>query len=190
MLRLWLTSLFVLAGLVHAGPAAMEQAPLASIAQVLSLSNDEGADRHPFHLRGQVTLYQPAGYQLFIQDGSGGIYCVPPTGTIVEAGDWVEVEGFTARGGFAPILQWTSVKVIGHGPMPEPLRVGEAGQIAPESANLWAIAKGKILRTETRSRNGWKFFTLYMILQGRVPTQGRGGNGEELPCFRRGGCRC
>ncbi len=139
--------LLALVVFVHSGLASSE---ISSLAQVLRLTNVEAAEGHPFHLRAQVTLYSKEATWLFLQDGDSGIYAGDANQSLnVRSGDWVEVEGVTARGGFAPNLELHSVRITGHGPLPPPMRPREPGQNVPESANVWATVKGRIIRAET-----------------------------------------
>jgi signal transduction histidine kinase/DNA-binding response OmpR family regulator len=124
--------------------------PLTSLGQVLDLTNEEAAKRHPFHLRVQVSLYKWEKWWLFLQDGSSGIYCSrPAANTHLQRGDWIEADGVTVSGAFAPVLELSKFRVIGHRPMPAPVKVGEANQSLRESVNVWAIARGRILRAAT-----------------------------------------
>jgi signal transduction histidine kinase/CheY-like chemotaxis protein len=125
----------------NAGPTA----PLGSIAQVLALTNDQAANRS-FHLRAQVILYQPQIFRFFLQDGSAAIYFTPKTQNFPwHEGDWVEADGSVAPGLFAPTLLVNTARVVGHGPRPAPLQVGEPNQIISEAGNIWAVARGRIL---------------------------------------------
>ncbi len=139
--------LLALAAFVYPGLASSE---ISSLAQVLTLTNAEAAQGHPFHLRAQVTLYSKETSWLFLQDGLSGIYAGEANQILnVRSGDWVEVEGITARGGFAPNLELHSVRIIGHGTLPPPVHPRESGLQIPESANVWAVVKGRIIRAET-----------------------------------------
>src|SRR5580693_6834792 len=142
--------------------------PLASIAKVLELTNDDAAHQYPFRLRAQVTLFEPQAYWVFLQDGLTGIYANPTDEkTKLQPGDWVEAEGVTARAGFAPVLEIRKLKVVGRSPLPSPVIFGESQSI-PESANVWAVARGRILRADTRSRLGNTLLTLYLQLDSGV----------------------
>jgi signal transduction histidine kinase/CheY-like chemotaxis protein/putative ubiquitin-RnfH superfamily antitoxin RatB of RatAB toxin-antitoxin module len=123
---------------------------LSSLEQVLALTNSQAAEKHPFHLRAQVTLYSRDATWLFLQDGLNGIYAGDVNRTRnVRAGDLVEVEGVTAHGGFAPILDVHTLRIIGHAPLPKPVLPREPGLQIPESANVWAKVHGRILRALT-----------------------------------------
>jgi len=140
-------SLLAVVLFVSSGLASSE---IASLEQVLKLTNTEAAAGHPFHLRAQVTLYSKEATWLFLQDGLNGIYAGEAKQRLaVRPGDWVDVEGLTTAGGFAPNLELRSIRVIGHGPLPVPVRPREAGQKIPESANVWAVVRGHIIRAKT-----------------------------------------
>jgi signal transduction histidine kinase/CheY-like chemotaxis protein len=97
----------------------------------------------------------------------------------------VDVEGVTARGGFAPNLEIHSVHVIGHGPLPVPVRPREAGQHIPESANLWAVVRGHIIRAETARTDERKRvnFDLMFKSGGTIPIRIGKAEGCELTRF-------
>ena len=132
--------------LAMAQPVAKTAPPLASIDQVLALASAQDVN-HPFHLRAQVTVYDPRLYRFFLQDGNAGIYFQPNAPDFHwQEGDWVEVEGVGKPGLFAPTLDVRRAKVVGHGPVPKPVEVGSENQLIPEAGNVWAIAHGRILR--------------------------------------------
>jgi signal transduction histidine kinase/CheY-like chemotaxis protein len=146
---------------VACGAYALGEAPLTSLADVLKLTNEQAASPHPFQLRAQVTLSEPDAYYLFFQDGPHGIYSrQPPRKMALKPGDWVEIEGVTARGGYAPVLDPNHIEVVGHSPLPAAVEPGDPS--IPDSANLWAVARGRILRADARSRAGFQFLTFYM----------------------------
>jgi diguanylate cyclase (GGDEF)-like protein len=67
------------------------------------------------------------GVQVMVQDASGGIGVFNRDATLeVALGDEVEAVGEVAQYKGAVQLQWAKVKVLGHGPVPPPLRVSVA----------------------------------------------------------------
>ena len=145
--------------------------PLNSLTEVLKLTNDEASRAYPFHFKTQVTLSYVGAYWLFFQNGSAGIYCYPrKEDSLLKAGDWIDAEGVTARGGFAPILLLKSVKVIGHGPLPPPFKLGDPARLVPEAGNIWASAKGRILSSHftTRANEALLNFDLGLPANGRI----------------------
>ncbi len=161
--------LIVVAFFVTSGVVSPE---IGSLEQVLKLTNAEATASRPVHLRAQVTLFSTEAKWLFLQDGLHGIFASAakyPSG--LRTGDWVEVKGVTARGGFAPNLNLQSVRVVGHGPLPAPVQPRKEGQNIPESANVWAIVRGHIIRAETshtdaRTRVN---FDLHLTSGGTIP---------------------
>ena len=138
---------------------------LGSLAAVLNLSNDDAGHVYPFHLRAQVTIFDPQAYWFFLQVGSSGIYAIlADKATAPHKGDWVEADGFTRRGGFAPILDIRKLRVLRNGPLPVPVEGGDAGQKISDAGNLWAVAQGRILRVEARLPGSAALLTFHLRL--------------------------
>ncbi len=93
--------------------------PLTSAVVVRSLSPTE-ADKHlPVRLRGVITFHDHAANKFFFQDRTGGIYLNNMgLGYDVVDGDDVQVEGTSAAGDFAPLLEVENFRVFGKSPMP------------------------------------------------------------------------
>ena len=116
-----------------AAPAAArggpEPAPLPVLTQIeaiRALSQDGGARGYPVRIRGTVTHFDRVGKNsLIVHDGRFGQFVsTPPDARTVgewnelRAGDLVEVEGRTARGGFAPNVEPKWVRKLGTAPLP------------------------------------------------------------------------
>ncbi len=143
-MRLFLLAVLVL---VH---AARGFSDLTSLSQVLKLTNAQAAEGRPFHLRAQVTLYSADATWLFLQDGLDGIFARDIAHNLAfHPGDFVDVQGVTARGGFAPNLEIQSARLVGHASLPDPVHPRDPNQPIPESANVWAFVSGRIIRAET-----------------------------------------
>ena len=118
--------------LVGSGRAlAQESTPaslplLTRIAQIRALSQDGGALGYRVLIRATVTHFdQLAGNSLIVHDGELGQWVlVPPdprtvgTWADLQAGDLIEIEGRTVRGGFAPNVLPEKVRKIGRGVIP------------------------------------------------------------------------
>ena len=128
-----LSTMLAVSSVLAAGETAPQpQLPtLGSLAEVLSMTSVEAAKHYPFHLRAQVTLNVPAAWCLFLQDGKNGIYVVRPSWDIGAKGDWIETEGVTTHGGFAPNLERHKAKIVGHGPMPVPVKPRDPSNKSP-----------------------------------------------------------
>lgn len=127
----------VLAALVAAGSlaASAEEPPLVSIADVLSLPRADLAQGKPVRVRGVVTICSPMvaiqedGKGLWVHLGEPGT--ITPGGLVLPIGPdreqeialgmLVELEGTAYRGGFAPTLRASAVRLIGTGELPQPV---------------------------------------------------------------------
>jgi len=92
---------------------------LITAAAVRSLSTTEAARHIPVKLQGVVTFRDESLFSRFVQDETAGIYLLELTNMPpLSPGHLVEVEGTTGPGEYAPVVQPTSVKVVGTGTMP------------------------------------------------------------------------
>ncbi len=116
-------------------PADPFKQPRATTGSLLKF-NPEGIDGHRVRVRGIVTHQQP-GEALFLRDATDGLLVRTPQTTIVAAGDVVEAVGFPAMGRFGAFLEDAEFRVVGRGPVPEPVTssVGEVLQ-GTNDANL------------------------------------------------------
>ena len=90
-------------------------------AQVQQLSAAEAARQYPVRIRGVITC-RFEWLAAVIQDDTRGVFFLLPNSLSggLMAGDFVEIEGFTAAGDFAAIILAQSVRVLGRGVMPVP----------------------------------------------------------------------
>lgn len=96
---------------------------LTTAAQVQQLSAQEAARQYPVLVRGVVSC-QVEWSGAVIQDSTRGVFFhyEPSYRDGLETGDFVEIRGTTAVGDFAPIINAQSIRVLGPGQMPEPVR--------------------------------------------------------------------
>jgi len=104
---------------------------LTHIRDVRALSAEQAARGFPVRLEGTVTYLDedwPSG--LIVHDGTAGqfvLYAQPYLSAHprlpLHAGDRIEVEGHTVRGGFAPNVLPSLVRRLGPGRLPEPRRL-------------------------------------------------------------------
>ena len=133
--RVPLGRLCVFLSLLCLSPLALAESPLTTCAAIRGLPRDMAARRMPVTVRGTVTFCQPSKFGgLILQDSIAGIYVdransrdaglvspdVPWPG-LMPRGTLVEVEGVTGEGHFAPILCPREIRVLGTGPLPEPI---------------------------------------------------------------------
>jgi hypothetical protein len=93
--------------------------PLTTTAAIQAMTQDEAKRQPAVTLRGVVTLSRDRSRMLFIEDSTGGIYCdVSVIGGLPSVGNRVEMGGLVLPGGFLPIFQIHTVKVLGADSMP------------------------------------------------------------------------
>ncbi|MGH9470286.1 MAG: response regulator [Terriglobia bacterium] len=127
LLSLSLLMLALQAGAVVRSPISRKPMGLPTLThaeQVRSLVPELAKLGYPVRLHAVVTYYGGTGWELFVQDSSGGIY-VDSGDDLgkLRAGDLVEVTGFSSPGGFAPEVIAPRVRVLGPGRLPQPKRV-------------------------------------------------------------------
>ncbi len=129
----------------HRGPppAAPAAPTLRSAAEVRRLTRGEAAQGLSVRLDATVTFNDPDLRLLFVQDETAGIYVeawrhIHP----VKAGDRVVVLGRSSPGAFVPIIDFPRVSVVGHGPMPTPLRIGPNELVSGQYDGQWLEVEG------------------------------------------------
>jgi signal transduction histidine kinase len=108
------------------GEGGSEPLPvLTTIEQIHRLKREEAERRYPVLIRGVVTCAWPDNPNGIIQDSTRGIF-VPVLACsavdLARVGDFLEVEGFTGPGDFAPVIESKRVTRLGKGRLPEPAR--------------------------------------------------------------------
>ena len=119
---------------------------LTTVAEVHGLPALAAKERYPVRLRGVVTYYDQPWSNLFIQDASGGIYVHAdiPNPPRLATGDLVEIDGFSARGGFAPMVVEPKIRVVGRGVLPMPQRVPFDQLLSGHFDSAWVEADGLV----------------------------------------------
>jgi signal transduction histidine kinase len=97
---------------------------LANAAEIHRLKREEAQRGYPVKIRGVITSVLPEHQAFTIQDSTRGIYVIdfsesrsdPP-----RIGEFLEVEGLTDPGQFAPVVNASRVHILGAGNLPEPI---------------------------------------------------------------------
>jgi signal transduction histidine kinase len=103
---------------------AAELPLLVTASEVHRLKREEAQRAWPVKIRGVITCVFPEDQAFTIQDATRGIYVLdasesrsdPP-----QIGEFLEVEGTTGPGKFAPVVNARQVRILGSGDMPEPI---------------------------------------------------------------------
>src|SRR6185503_13537806 len=98
-------------------PAQVPKVPaiFVRVDQIRRLSPEQAAIGYPVHIRGVITMDAPAP-DFFIQDETAGIYVegsVSPRFSHI-LGQYVEIDGVTGPGKFAPVIREVKLRVLGH----------------------------------------------------------------------------
>lgn len=105
-------------GLLASHPGWSAEA-VQTAAQVRGLTVEQAQRHDPVKLRGVVTFFDETLFSRFIHDETAGIYLRESTNTPwLLPGQWVEVEGTTSPGEYAPIVVPEHVRILGEAPLP------------------------------------------------------------------------
>jgi signal transduction histidine kinase len=107
--------------------AASPSTVLTNAEQVHRLTREEAAKGLPVLIHGVITcaLSDPEFNAAVVQDRTAGIYIDrwnPSLGPRPEVGGWVEIEGVTDPGEFAPRVHATRISWLGTGELPTPVQ--------------------------------------------------------------------
>jgi signal transduction histidine kinase len=136
--------------------------------QVRRLTPEQAAMGYPVRVRGVITMDAPAP-DFFVQDKTAGIFVegsVTPKFTHL-IGEFVELEGITGPGKFAPVIREMKLCVLGHQALPKaplfPFSQLENGQ----QDSQWVQVRG-IVRSAVVDKTSWHEPTLAL----RVASEG------------------
>ena len=129
----------------HIQPEQKRLPVITNVEQIRQLTPDQAALGYPVRLRAVVTYYGGKGWELFVQDSTGGIYVDGPDQDFpVQAGQLVEVEGFVSPGGYAPEIIHPRARVLGQAPMPRARRVTVEHLMSGRDDSEWVEIEGVV----------------------------------------------
>ncbi len=129
---------------------------LRTVRDLKSLSVETAAKNLPVDIRGTVTFIDRSSSLLFVQDATAGAYVDVHSGTPeVEAGDIVQVRGFSGPGDYAPIITRPTVTRLGHGPMPKPLTLSLQTLISGNNDGGWVEIAGIVHSVSQLRHQHW-----------------------------------
>ncbi len=110
---------------------------LTTVRQVRRLSRAEADRGYPVRLRAVATYCGGAGWQLFVQDHTGGIYVVTGARSLkIHAGF------------FAPMIVHSHIKVLGVAPLPSARRVSFDRLVSGREDSQWVQVEGVVHKIE------------------------------------------
>jgi signal transduction histidine kinase len=157
--------LLLLSSIGMAGWAAA-QSPrlpvLTSVDQVRRLTPDKAQLGYPVRIRGVITDDIPRP-DFFVQDETAGVYVEGSSSPSAShaLGDFVEVEGVTGPGRFAPVIRERRLRILGKKALPK-TRVYAFHELADgQKDSQWVQVRG-IVRSVSIDRTSWHEATLAM----------------------------
>ena len=142
--------------------AAKPLPTLTHVNQIRSLSAEEASRGYPVLVRGVITMDAPAP-DFFVQDATAGIYVegsVSPQFPHVLS-QFVEIEGVTGPGKFAPVIRETKLRVLGRGVLPKARLFSLPELSNGQQDSQWADVRG-IVRSVAIDRSSWREGALAM----------------------------
>ncbi len=128
---------------------------LTSVEQVRHLTPDKAQLGYPVRIRGVITDDVPKP-DYFVQDKTAGIY-VEGNRALWNShvlGEYVEVEGITGPGRFAPVIRERSLRILGKRPLPK-ARIYAFQEVAGgQKDSQWVQVRG-IVRSVSIDRTSW-----------------------------------
>ena len=128
--------------------SADDPAPLASLHDLRSLSQDDARRSLPLRVAGVVTFAEPKWKMLFIQEGSSSAFVELDSETTlpdsISAGDRIEIVGSTLAGRFKPKIHADEVVHQGQGELPSPILLTKLDAVKPEDWNRFVVFDGTI----------------------------------------------
>jgi signal transduction histidine kinase len=149
-------------------PPAKPLPTLTHVNQIRGLSAEQAALGYPVLIRGVITMDAPAP-DFFVQDATAGIYVegsVSPKYSHLLS-QFVEIEGVTGPGKFAPVIREVKCRELGKGVLPKPQRFPFSEIANGQQDSQWAQVRG-IVRSAAVDRRSWREPTLAI----RVASEG------------------
>jgi len=118
------------------------------------LTAREAARRYPVKLRAVVTYADAFNGNLFVQDGTDGIFVSldDPQSDVLRLRDWVEITGETTPGDFAPSVTRAHFRILGQAPLPPPDRNEPEALFQGQRDSRWIELPGVIQSVKSGSR--------------------------------------
>ena len=106
------------------GPSPAKEHVLHHVTELLALADDEAAQAVPCDITATVTLYDPALYQFFVQEGDVGAYVLTYSADPwkLRAGDLVRITGRSQQGGYAPVIKADRIQRLRFDGLPVPTK--------------------------------------------------------------------
>jgi PAS domain S-box-containing protein len=118
---------------------------LTTLEAVRKLPPAEARRGYPVEVRAVITGYFPEMNWLFVQDSTAGIWVDRGNHRLdIEFGHWVELEGFTGPGDFAPVVVHPRFRVLGRGAAPPARLLSIEELMTGQYDSQWVAVEGTV----------------------------------------------
>jgi signal transduction histidine kinase len=105
-------------------PESLSNPPLLTTTDaVRRMRREEARNGYPVELTGVITYSDPIWSNVFLSDDTGGIYLDLGTNAAPKTMQLVRIRGYTAPGGFSPVVTRPEITVLGTTNLPKPVQV-------------------------------------------------------------------
>lgn len=133
--------------------APKEQNDVTTVAQIRRLTPEQASESRAMTIRGVVTYCDPSWGLMFVQDSSGGIFVdIHGLELDLSVGDFVQVDGMSSPGDFAPIINRPHIEPIAAGNLPTPEYVNGARLISGKEDSQYVEVTG-VVRSLSQDAN-------------------------------------
>jgi len=139
---------------IYAAGTAASGSPIRSIQQIRHLSAEALAKAPAVQVRAEVTYYDTAGPNLFVQDASGGLWVDLRgyTGEAPRPGQVLELRG-VAGSGFTPYIAKPQWSIVGRSAPPKPIHLSYQQASSGAYDSQWVEMEG-VVRSFMRQAEG------------------------------------
>jgi diguanylate cyclase (GGDEF)-like protein len=126
-----------------AAAGSAQPAPLTTLDSVRRLSNAEAAKGIPVAVTATVTYFRSYRKNMFVQDGSTGVFVKAATHVKLVPGDRVLIKGQT-RAGYLPYVITSDLTLLGHGALPKPIPAHYEDLSGPRDDSALVMVRGVV----------------------------------------------
>ncbi len=137
---------------------------LTTAAAVNEMKREEAQNGYPVKIQGVVICVVSNRPACIVQDATRAVYVVVDSANISELpqiGAYLEVEGKTDKGSFAPIVRARQVNILGLGSLPDPIQPTWDQLVNGSLDDQWVELKGVVVSLAARPL-GWSSIRLRM----------------------------
>jgi diguanylate cyclase (GGDEF)-like protein len=145
---------------------AASPAPMTSLRQIHTLSNEQAQAALPVAFEATVTYFRDYEKTMFVQDGDAAIYVQPSTNAKLVPGDRILIKGVTHES-FRPFVVGTEITFLHHGSLPAAVAADYDQLIRSERDCMLVTVRAKVRAADLTSNSaGHHSVSLQMLADG------------------------